>query len=187
MAFDAGATNQKASDTGSSLEFKSLSTHDLQMIVDSEIRDVSNVIGLEVRSHFPLRADRLVHAFAQPGITSILLRHFRWDIDKLIDRYMESSDAVLQSAGEPQTIGHNPNQGGGFGFVCGICYDQPPPKEIFSIRCNHRFCKSCWRMYAEEKIKTEAQCTFPCMREGCHAVIEDSSISALLDPTTVSR
>ena len=55
MSFDAGAANQKPGNTGSALEFKSLSTHDLQMIVDSEIRGVSNIIGLQVCCHSPLR------------------------------------------------------------------------------------------------------------------------------------
>ena len=99
---------------------------------------------------------------------------------------MESPDAVLQSAGEPGSVGRNPVQQNTPGFVCGICFDKPPPKEIFSLRCNHRFCKSCWQMYIEEKLKTEAQCTIPCMNEGCRTIITDSSISAL-DPTAVSR
>ena len=98
---------------------------------------------------------------------------------------MESPDAVLQSAGEPP-ISPKPKQQYTLGFVCGICYDEPPPEEIFNIRCNHRFCKSCWRMYLEEKIKTEAQCTIPCMHEGCRTVITDSSIFSL-DPVTTPR
>jgi len=57
MAFDTGAAKQKPGDIGSTLEFKSLSTHDLQMIVDSEIRGVSNIIGLEVRCRSLLRVD----------------------------------------------------------------------------------------------------------------------------------
>jgi ariadne-1 len=100
---------------------------------------------------------------------------------------MESSDTVLQSVGEPDSISHNPKRQNPSGFVCGICYDEPPPEEIFSLRCDHKFCKSCWRMYVEEKIKTEAQCTISCMRERCRTVITDSSFSVLLDPTTVSR
>ena len=187
MSFDVGATKQKANDTWSTFEFKSLSTHDLQMMMDSEIRDVSNIIGLEVRCHFALSALKLVHEFAQPDITSIILRHFRWDFDKLIDRFMESSDTVLQSAGEPNSIGRNPKRQDPPGFVCGICYDEPTPEEISGLRCGHRFCKSCWRMYVEEKTKTEAQCTIPCMREGCRTVMTDSFIFVLLDPTTVSR
>jgi len=187
MSFDAGTTKQGANDTGSTFEFKSLSTHDLQVMVDSEIRDVSNIIGLEVCCHSPLRVDQPVHTSAQPEITSIILRHFRWDIDKLIDRFMESSDTVLQSAGEPDSISRNPKRQKTSGFVCGICYDDPPPEEIFSLRCSHKFCKSCWQMYLEEKIKTEAQCTIPCMHEGCRTVITDGSISVLLNPTTVSR
>jgi len=99
---------------------------------------------------------------------------------------MESPDSVLQSAGEPDSISYNPKRQDPPGFVCGICYDEPPPGEIFSLRCHHKFCKSCWRMYIEEKIKTEAQCTISCMREGCRTVITDSSISILL-PTTVPR
>lgn len=129
----------------------------------------------------------LAHASPQLEITSILLRHFRWDIDKLMDRYMESSDAVLRLVGEPDSTCDGPGRRGALGFVCGICYDVPPPDEIFGLRCNHRFCKSCWQMYVKEKIKTEAQCTIPCMNEGCRTVITDSSLSSLLDPTNLSR
>lgn len=100
---------------------------------------------------------------------------------------MESPDVVLQSAGEPNSISHNPKQRDAPGFVCGICCDEPPPEDVFNLRCHHRFCKSCWRMYIEEKTKTEAQCTIPCMYEGCRTIITDGSISALLDPSTASR
>lgn len=188
MPFDIGATNHKANATGSVFEFKSLSTHDLQMMVDSDIRGVSNIVGLEVCHHSALLWwDKPAHAIAQPEITSVLLRYFRWDVDKLIDRFMESSDAVLQSVGEPDSISHNPKKLNTRDFVCGICYDEPPPSEIYSLRCDHRFCKSCWQMYLDEKIKTEAQCTIPCMHEGCRTVITDSSISILSGPTTASR
>lgn len=168
ISFDLGPAKQKPG-TGSTFEFKSLSAHDLQTSVDSEIRNVSNIIDLD------------------PEITSILLRHFRWDVDKLMDRYMESSDAALQSAGEPDPINNVPKQRDTSGFICGICYDEPPPEQIFSLRCNHRFCKSCWQAYVEEKIKTEAQCTIPCMHEGCRTVITDSSMSSVLDLATMSR
>jgi hypothetical protein len=57
MSFDVGPTKQNAGDTGSAFEFKSLSMHDLQIMVDSEVRDVSNIIGLEVCCHSSLRVD----------------------------------------------------------------------------------------------------------------------------------
>jgi len=57
MSFDTGPTKQKASDIGSAFGFRSLSMHDLQMMVDSEIQDVSNIVGLEVRRHPLLRAE----------------------------------------------------------------------------------------------------------------------------------
>lgn len=155
--------------------------------MDSETRDVSSIIGLDVRRRFLLGMDRPAHTLIQPEITSVLLRHFRWDVDKLMDRYMESSDAVLQSAGEPDPINNIPKQRDTSRFICGICYDEPPPEQIFGLRCNHRFCKSCWQMYIEEKIKTEAQCTIPCMNEGCRTVMTDSSMSFLLDLATMSR
>lgn len=55
MSFDVGTTNQKPTDPVSTFEFNSLSTHDLQMMVDSEVRDVSIVIGLEVGCRPALR------------------------------------------------------------------------------------------------------------------------------------
>ena len=100
---------------------------------------------------------------------------------------MESSDAALHLIGEPNSIDDNLNRPDTPGFVCGICCDEPPREEIFGLRCNHRFCKSCWRMYLEEKIKTEAQCTIPCMHEGCRTIITDNTMFSLLDSTVVSR
>ena len=49
ISFDIEPSEQERNDTGTVFESKSLSTHDLQTVVDSEVRDVSNVIGLEVR------------------------------------------------------------------------------------------------------------------------------------------
>ena len=58
MSFDVGPTKQKATDPVSTFGFNSLSMHDLQMMVDSEIRDVSIVIGLEVGFHLMLKVER---------------------------------------------------------------------------------------------------------------------------------
>ena len=72
MPFDAVTTNPRGSDTGSALEFKSLSTHDLQMMVDSEIQGVSNIIGLEVRRPPPCRGwiNLLTHSLSQRSLLS---------------------------------------------------------------------------------------------------------------------
>lgn len=57
ISFDVGPASGKPSGAESAFEFKSLSMGDLQAMVDSEIRDVSNVIGLEVRCHSQLGMD----------------------------------------------------------------------------------------------------------------------------------
>jgi hypothetical protein len=118
---------------------------------------------------------------------SILLRHFRWNRDRLLDRFMES-DAVdlLRAAGEPVNglQGETPTPDH---FTCEICFDNPPPQETFQLRCHHRFCTECWRCYVSSKVKDEGQCTIACMKDSCKTIVDEPSVEKLVDKSCYER
>jgi ariadne-1 len=144
---------------------------------------------------------------AQLPIVKILLIHFRWNQDKLIEKYMDAPDAVLRDAGEPappasptfppakrarltQSTSSTDTSDATFAehdFTCNICYDTPPPEEQFALRCSHKFCVGCWGAYVAEKIKGQGQIRVTCMHEECKAVVDEPSIERLVDAACYDR
>lgn len=131
---------------------------------------------------------------------SILLRHFNWNNDRLIEKFLESADRVLQDCGEPASEGDDmdmspppakrvrlespfppPSE-----FLCPVCCDDTPPA-VFRLRCKHAFCKPCWQFYATAKIKDEGQCTFACMHDDCSTIVDGPSIGKLVEPSVNER
>ena len=137
----------------------------------------------------------------QSPIVSILLRHFNWNNDRLIERFFESASRVLKDAGEPASSAENvsdvnprpakrvrlespfppPTE-----YMCPVCCDDEP-SAVFRLRCNHAFCTSCWKDYVTSKIKDEGQCTFPCMHDDCRTVVDSRSIAKLVEPSVNAR
>ncbi|EJF62736.1 hypothetical protein DICSQDRAFT_39152, partial [Dichomitus squalens LYAD-421 SS1] len=164
------------------VESKSLSAAQLQELVDIDINHVASITGLET------------------PIVSVLLRHFNWNYDRLMERFLESADRVLQDAGEP-TPAHDsmdvtprPTKRARLespfpppsDFLCPVCCDDAPPA-VFRMRCNHSFCKPCWQEYVISKIKDEGQCTFACMHDDCKAIVDGPSIAKLVEPSVNER
>ena len=137
---------------------------------------------------------------SQTPIVSILLRHFNWNNDRLIERFLESAEGVLQDAGEPvptndsmdmsprptkrarlESFSTPPSD-----FFCPICCDDASPA-VFHMRCNHMFCKPCWQEYVTSKIKDEGQCTFSCMSDECRTIVDGPSVAELVEPNVNER
>lgn len=133
---------------------------------------------------------------SQPPIASILLQYFRWNEDKLLERFMDSSQDVLREVGEPQNgplleMSSRPSKRARLDtpseFMCMICCDTPPIEEAFGLRCSHKFCTNCWKEYVMTKIKQEGQCFFKCMQDGCATTVDEPSIRHLADDSTFER
>lgn len=107
---------------------------------------------------------------------------------------MESPEEVLKAAGEPRSyVGPSvgppskrqrisPEE-----FVCDICCDIPPELDVYKERCEHKFCKTCWRTYIVGKVKDEGQYNVPCMQEGCPTILGSNLIKDLVDPQCYER
>jgi ariadne-1 len=134
----------------------------------------------------------------QPEIARALLRYYKWNKERLIERYMESPEGVLAAAGLPAQSGSmSPSTSRAAmkqkavlkakTFSCPICADTHPNEMAMALPCGHTFCSECWEMYLTSKIKDEGESDVRCMEEGCTMRIPTSWMKQLLDGPTYNR
>lgn len=143
-------------------------------------------------------------AHIKPSIATILLQHYRWNEERLLEEYMDSPERVMRASGEP--LGQDapdpsppPQKRARLDraaqahaksgtFDCLICCVAAPLKDgTFRPRCGHRFCTECWREYIVTKVKDEGQCFFRCMQDGCPTSVDESAIEILAPEAVAQR
>ncbi|CAL1703315.1 unnamed protein product [Somion occarium] len=172
--YDVPVAKDKGKEKVNDVEHRSLSAVCLQQTLDDDIRRVASVTGLE------------------HPIVSILLQHFRWNEDRLFQRFMDSPSSALQEAGEPKdelTISRpakrvklTPEL-----FSCGICCDEPDPSEVSKLRCGHSFCSNCWQTYIRSKVIEDGQVLFGCMEDSCRTAVDESFLAKHADTACQDR
>ena len=78
---------------------------------------------------------------------AILLRHFRWNKERLIEDYMDRPKKVLESAGLGPSSTGPPRLETIPGFMCDICCEDDADLLSFAMKCGHRYCADCYRQY----------------------------------------
>ncbi|TVY73537.1 E3 ubiquitin-protein ligase dbl4, partial [Lachnellula suecica] len=112
---------------------------------------------------------------------AILLRHFRWNKERLIEDYMDRPKKVLEDAGlGPSTTGP-PKLEVIPGFMCDICCEDEEGLKSFAMKCGHRFCINCYTQYLSQKIKEEGEAArIQCPADGCKRVMDSRSLDLLV-------
>lgn len=112
---------------------------------------------------------------------AILLRHFRWNKERLIEDYMDRPRKVLEDAGlGPSTTGP-PKLAVIPGFMCEICCEDEDGLQTFAMKCGHRYCVDCYRHYLAQKIKEEGEAArIQCPSEGCKRIMDAKSMDLLV-------
>lgn len=123
-----------------------------------------------------------------PESTAILLRHCRWNKEKLINTYMEDQDRLLEDAG----LGRNPNNKPQIktvkNFTCEICYNDSLDLPTFAMKCGHRFCIDCYKHYLAQKIKEEGEAArIKCPGDGCNRIVDSKSLDMLVSEDLKDR
>jgi ariadne-1 len=146
------------------VDFVVYSPQQIQSHQDRQVEDVSNILG------------------QPPEATAILLRHERWNKERLIDHYMEKQEETLESAGLGETASSNPPKLEKVpGFVCDICCEDGTDLETFAMRCGHRFCVDCYKQYLYTKIKDEGEAArIRCPGDGCNRIVDYKSLDLLV-------
>ena len=108
-------------------------------------------------------------------LTRILLHHFRWDKEKLMERFYDSDqerlfkeahvvspfksmsgNTMMRSLSSQQSTSSSSSQRNNKDIVCEICYETSKDGSNMSgLECGHMFCKMCWRDYLTTKIMDE--------------------------------
>lgn len=145
------------------VDFNIFSPSDIQHYQDKQIDDVSAILG-------------------QPSeATAILLRHLRWNKERLIEAYMDRPEKLLESAGLGPDSEQTPQTRVMKGFTCDICCEDGPDMETYALKCNHRYCADCYRQYLASKIKDEGEAArIQCPTTGCHRIIDSKTIDLLI-------
>lgn len=153
------------------VEFEVHSIEDIRKAMDDRVQQMCGLLGLAAEE------------------VAMLLRHFRWHKERLIEKYMDSPEDVLQDAGIQSS--YTEESRGGMkkfdGFMCIICCDEGD-LETFALACGHRFCHTCYTHYLEQKIREEGEARrIQCPGEKCGLVVHESQIQLMVSSETYSR
>jgi len=170
---DAGFSQDKVLKAGRKpyeVDFKVYSPQDIQAYQDKQIADVSSIIG------------------QPPESTAILLRHARWNKERLIESYMDKMDEVMESAGLGEDDGKAARIKKVKGFMCDICCEDNANLSTFAMKCGHRFCVDCYQQYLAQKIKEEGEAArIKCPGDGCNRIVDSKSLDLLVSEDLKDR
>ncbi|MCJ1338539.1 hypothetical protein MMC09_003828 [Bachmanniomyces sp. S44760] len=145
------------------VDYKVFSPLDIQAHQDKQIDEVSAILG------------------QAPEAAAILLRHSRWNKEKLIEAYMDRPEETLEMAGLGPDAAHIPKTQVLNGFTCGICCEDEPGLETYAMKCGHRYCVDCYRQYLAQKIKEEGEAArIQCPTSGCKRIVDSKSLDLLV-------
>ncbi|XP_002158303.2 E3 ubiquitin-protein ligase arih1 isoform X1 [Hydra vulgaris] len=134
------------------------------------------------------------------SIARILLTHFKWDKEKLLERYYSGDQDRLFK--EAHVISPHRNQqscsrikntrSSGRSLMkvdCGICLCTLPNETFTGLECGHYFCHKCWNDYLVAKIRDESNSqNIFCPATECDILVDENFVlKVLLDPTIRSK
>lgn len=152
------------------IDFSVYSPGDIQSYQDKQIDEVSQILG------------------QPPEACAILLRHFRWNKERLIETYMDKPETILENAGLGAGSGQLPKTTALKTFTCGICFDNEPGTETYALKCSHRYCVDCYQQYLAQKIQNEQEAAWiQCPTEGCKQIVDSKSMDLLVAADLKSR
>lgn len=145
------------------VEFKVFSPSDIGAHQDKKVNEVSAILG------------------QPPEASAILLRHMRWNQERLIESYMDKPETTLETAGLGPDSAEPPRTRKVKGFVCEICCEDQPGLETYAMKCGHRYCVNCYWHYLASKIKDEGEAArIQCPTSGCTRIVDSRSVDMLV-------
>lgn len=172
-------TDERQSDTDE-YEYKILETDEVVEHMRECIQEVNTVVNIP------------------DTVTRILLNHFKWDKEKLVEQYFEERDQekffreahVVNPFNKPLNssggVQNRPNSRRGVTEECEICFCQYQASSMTGLACGHRFCESCYRVYLTTKIMEEGQGqTIACAAHACDILVDDETVIRLITDARV--
>jgi ariadne-1 len=152
------------------VEFQRHSISDIRTTQQTQITNIASVCNID------------------PSQAAILLRHHRWNREKVIEAYMDDPERTLKKAGIVNDDFREHRVRNIRGFECEICFDDDNSMESYALQCGHRACTVCWQTYLTKKIKEEGESSrVQCLFDKCNVVVDEKTVQLLVDPETFER
>ncbi|KAJ3424857.1 e3 ubiquitin-protein ligase ari5-related [Anaeramoeba flamelloides] len=110
--------------------------------------------------------------------TGALLRFFKWNKDKLMDRMMTKPNKTLKEAKITRFVStkkYKPKD-----MLCQVCFTALEPKKYYCMRCQHGFCLTCWRSYLKTKIESGEVGKIQCQGYKCTELVHETIIKKIV-------
>jgi ariadne-1 len=147
--------------------------HSSQDIVSFQTKEVKHVAGI-------------LGCLEQHAAT--LLRFFKWNKERLIERYMDSPVEVCALAGVILDSSKQPKFAAVAGFECGICCDDSPGLATLALTCGHRYCKDCYSRYLTQKINEEGESRrIQCLESSCKVIVDEKTIELVVNDAVYKK
>ncbi|KRY35967.1 protein ariadne-1 [Trichinella spiralis] len=152
-----------------------LTTGDVSNYMQSIVRQITSILQL-------------------PEVTiRMLLNHFHWDKEKLMERFYDSPDPhkLFEEAGiaDPRVTdtpksdkpGTSVTTGSSDKLMCEICLHTFTYFGMIGLQCKHFYCTRCWTQYLTSKIMDEGVSQgIKCAGFPCNVLVDDSTIMKLV-------
>ncbi|KAJ3005765.1 hypothetical protein HKX48_000470 [Thoreauomyces humboldtii] len=116
-----------------------------------------------------------------PEHAATLLRTFKWNKERLIERYMEDPEGESERAGVVMDAQKQPRFVVVKGFECPICCMDDDDLETIALQCGHRFCRNCYAAYLSEKVFQQGESRrIQCMESGCKLVVDERTVELVV-------
>jgi ariadne-1 len=152
------------------IDFQCLGPDDIESSQQKQVDELCQILGLP------------------PESIAILLRHMRWNKEKLLEVYMDRPEEVLEEAGLGPNASRAPKTEVINGFTCEICYEDGLDLQTYAMVCGHRYCVDCYSHYLWQKVQEEGEAArIRCPRDGCHHIVDSKSLKLLVDDKIKDR
>uniref|UniRef100_F1KT18 RBR-type E3 ubiquitin transferase n=1 Tax=Ascaris suum TaxID=6253 RepID=F1KT18_ASCSU len=123
-----------------------------------------------------------------PTVCRLLLYHYKWNKESLLEKFYESPDpdAFFADANivSPFKLPHLSGNGRDVLDTCSICCNRAI---LTGLLCGHHFCYPCWDAYLSTKIMEEGRAYVACPELNCPIVVNDEKTLALIKSDTVKK
>ena len=147
---------------------KVLMTSQVVEVLFKELKEVQNIIQIPMTS------------------VRILLNHFKWDKQKLYERYYQESssedifeEAKVLSPSKIEELAAKTMDSSS--TDCEICFLPLSHSSKAGLECGHLFCTDCWKEYLETKIVQDGvSLSIQCPSGDCQVLVNDATVLQLL-------
>ncbi|CAG2114667.1 unnamed protein product [Medioppia subpectinata] len=118
-----------------------------------------------------------------------LLKHFKWDKQKLLERLFDGDEEKLfreiglvsdNSVAKESKAGDSKRRRYSE-ILCLICYLDTKTDSMFGLDCDHLYCRQCWTQYLTTKIMSEGDVmAITCAHSDCKLIIDDEDVLKLI-------